>query len=106
VFTDVYCEGIFSQKNSPQSTDRKLSSMFLFVFTNFLIEGEPLSQWRKARMKKNAIQTSRLQCNNDIQTLILMIQGCSVGKTPRFDDEVFSFCLVNGSESKNLFLLN
>jgi hypothetical protein len=44
VFTDVYCEGIFSQKNSPQSTDRKLSSMFLFVFTNFLIEGEPLSQ--------------------------------------------------------------
>jgi hypothetical protein len=57
-------------------------------------------------MKKNAIQTSRLQCNNDIQTLILMIQGCSVGKTPRFDNEVFSFCLVNGSESKNLFLLN
>jgi hypothetical protein len=37
VFTDGYCEYIFNQKNSPQSTDENISSMCSFVFVNFLV---------------------------------------------------------------------
>jgi len=37
VFTDGYCEGIFSWKNSLQFIDRIFMSMCPFIFANFLV---------------------------------------------------------------------
>jgi lipopolysaccharide biosynthesis protein len=38
VFIDGYYEGIFNQKNSPQSIDETIPSVFLFIFVKFLVE--------------------------------------------------------------------
>jgi hypothetical protein len=42
VFIDGNCEGIFNQKNSTQSINETIPSVFLFIFVKFLVVNSDL----------------------------------------------------------------